>query len=366
MSDASEFTPPLLTSPLHHRHTALGAKFAEFAGWDMPIQYGSGVLAEHQAVRTGVGVFDVSHLGKAWVTGPGAAAFVNRCLANDLDRIGEGGAQYTLCLEESGGVVDDLIAYRFSDERVFLIPNAANTAEVVRRLAAAAPEGVEVRDAHRDYAVLAVQGHGSVRVLEALGLPAGHEYMTFTEHERDETDVIVCRSGYTGETGFELVVPVEAAGELWDAITAEGAVPCGLGARDTLRLEMGYPLHGQDLGPDITPVQARLNWAIGWDKPEFWGKAALEAERAAGPKRRLWGLEAVGKGVPRAHMTVFHGESAVGETTSGTHAPTLKKGVALALLDAAYKPGAELELDVRGRRLPVRVVKPPFTKATPK
>ncbi|GAA2133753.1 glycine cleavage system aminomethyltransferase GcvT [Glycomyces algeriensis] len=356
----------LLTSPLHERHLVHGAKFAEFAGWNMPIQYSSGVLAEHQAVRSGVGVFDVSHLGKVWVTGPGAAAFVNRCLANDLDRIGAGGAQYTLCLDEDGGVVDDLIAYRFSDEQVFLIPNAANTAEVARRLSEAAPDGVEVRDVHRAFAVIAVQGPESPRVLEYLGLPHDHEYMTFREHLVNQADVIVCRSGYTGETGFELVVPNEAAVDLWDGVLAAGAAPCGLGARDTLRLEMGYPLHGQDLSLQITPVQARLNWAIGWDKPEFWGKDALEAERAAGPKRRLWGLEATGKGVPRAHMAVMDGDDVVGETTSGTHAPTLKKGVALALLDASYKPGAELELDVRGRRLPIRVVKPPFTKATPK
>jgi aminomethyltransferase len=164
----------LLTSPLHERHLAHGAKFAEFAGWDMPLQYPSGVLAEHQAVRGGVGAFDVSHLGKVWVTGEGAAAFVNRCLANDLDRIGAGGAQYTLCLDESGGVVDDLIAYRFADDQVFLIPNAANTAEVARRLREAAPEGVEVRDVHRGFAVIAVQGPESPRILEYLGLPHDH------------------------------------------------------------------------------------------------------------------------------------------------------------------------------------------------
>ncbi len=356
----------LLTSPLHDRHLAHGAKFAEFAGWDMPLQYPSGVLAEHQAVRTRVGAFDVSHLGKVWVAGEGAAAFVNRCLANDLDRIGAGGAQYTLCLDESGGVVDDLIAYRFSDDQIFLIPNAANTAEVVRRLTAAAPAGIEVRSVHAGLAVIAVQGPESAGILEYLGLPHDHEYMTFREHLVDHHNVIVCRSGYTGETGFELVVPNEAAVDLWDGILVAGAAPCGLGARDTLRLEMGYPLHGQDLSLDITPVQARLNWAIGWDKPEFWGKAALVKERAEGPKRRLWGLEAIGKGVPRAHMNVMDGDEVVGETTSGTHAPTLKKGVALALLDAGYKPGAELELDVRGRRLPIRVVKPPFTTATPK
>lgn len=352
-----------LVSPLHNRHLELGAKLAPFAGWEMPLHYDGGVLAEHGAVRASVGVFDVSHLGKVWVTGTGAADFVNRCLTNDLDRIAAGGAQYTLCCDAEGGVVDDLIVYRLSDDEILLVPNAANAAEVVRRLEEAAPEGVEIRDAHRSLAVLAVQGPESPRILEYLGLPHDHDYMTFAERFVDDAAVIVCRSGYTGEAGFELVMPNEAAGDLWDGMLAAGAVPCGLGARDTLRLEMGYPLHGQDLSRDITPVQARLRWAIGWDKPEFWGKGALEAEREAGPKRRLWGLEATARGVPRARMSVLDGERLVGETTSGTFAPTLKKGVALALLDAEYRPGAELELDVRGRRLPVKVVKPPFVKA---
>lgn len=331
----------------------------------MPLHYASGVLAEHAAVRSAAGVFDVSHLGKVWVRGPGAVAFVNRCLTNDLDRVAAGGAQYTLCCAADGGVVDDLIAYRLSDEEVLLVPNAANASEVARRLEEAAPEGVEIRDAHRSLAVLAVQGPESPRILEYLGLPHDHAYMTFAERLVDDAALIVCRSGYTGEIGFEIVAPNETAGDLWDGMLSAGARPCGLGARDTLRLEMGYPLHGQDLGPDITPVQARLSWAVGWDKPEFWGREALLAEREAGPKRRLWGLEAVGRGVPRARMRVLEGERQVGETTSGTFAPSLKKGVALGLLDAAYKPGAELELDVRGRRLPVRVVKPPFVKAEP-
>lgn len=356
-------SPPV--SPLHDRHLEQGAKFAPFAGWRMPLHYARGVLAEHAAVRTSVGVFDVSHLGKVWVSGPGAADFVNRCLTNDLDRIAVGGAQYTLCCDESGGVVDDLIAYRLSDEEILLIPNAANAAEVARRLEEAAPEGVEIRDAHRSLAVLAVQGPDSPRILEYLGLPHDLGYMTFAERFVDGAAVVVCRSGYTGETGFELLAPNEAAGDLWDGMLAAGALPCGLGARDTLRLEMGYPLHGQDLSVDVTPVQARLRWAVGWDKPEFWGKDALEAERAAGPKRRLWGLEVTGRGVPRAGMSVLDGDRRVGETTSGTFAPSLKNGVALALLDADQRPGAELELDVRGRRLPVRVVKPPFVKPTP-
>lgn len=360
----SEPGPSPILSPLHPRHLAQGAKFAEFAGWRMPLHFGAGVLAEHAAVRERVGVFDVSHLGKVWVTGPGAADFVNRCLTADLDRIGDGGAQYTLCCDADGGVVDDLIAYRLSSEEVLLVPNAANAAEVARRLSDAAGAGIEVRDAHRALAVLAVQGPESPRILEYLGLPHEGDYMAFTERIVDGAAVIVCRSGYTGETGFELILPVEAAGDFWDGMLVAGAVPCGLGARDTLRLEMGYPLHGQDLGRGISPIQARLRWAIGWDKPEFWGKAALEAERGAGPGRRLWGLEAQGRGVPRAGMSVLDGDRRVGTTTSGTFAPTLKKGVALALLEPGYRPGAELELDVRGRRLAVRVVKPPFVAAS--
>ena len=255
---------PLLTSPLHARHEALGAKLAEFGGWSMPLEYaGAGVVKEHTAVREAVGVFDVSHLGKATVTGPGAAEFVNSCLTNDLGRIGVGQAQYTLCCDdETGGVVDDLIVYLRADDDVLLVPNAANTAEVVRRLAAAAPEGIEVTDRHRDLVVLAVQGPRSDEVLTALGLPVDHDYMAFSTGTRDGHEVTVCRTGYTGERGYELVAPNAAAESLWDALLAageeHGMLACGLGARDTLRTEMGYPLHGQDISMDITPVEARL------------------------------------------------------------------------------------------------------------
>src|SRR5688572_665406 len=240
--------PDLKTSPLHEKHLALGAKMAEFGGWLMPLEY-TGVLKEHAAVRESVGVFDVSHLGKAVVRGPGAAAYVNATLANDLVKIEPGKAQYTLCCDDAtGGIVDDLIAYLHGDEHVFLIPNAANTAEVVRRLAEQAPEGVEVVDQHDDYAILAVQGTRSDEVLDAVGLPTGHDYMSFVEAELHDTGVgvVVCRTGYTGERGYELVVVNDAAGELWDALMVAGAehgiTACGLGARDTLRTEMGYPL----------------------------------------------------------------------------------------------------------------------------
>lgn len=358
------------SSPLHERHTALGAKMADFGGWQMPIEYtatGGGVLKEHAAVREDVGIFDVSHLGKAMVEGPGAAEFVNECLTNDLGRIEPGQAQYTLCCdEESGGVVDDLIAYLFRAENVFLVPNAANTAEVVRRMQAAAPDGVAVTDEHEKWAVIAVQGPRSPDLLQRLVLPHGHEYMSFAAAQFDGRDVVICRTGYTGEHGYELVAGWDDAVPLWDALTGAGARPCGLGARDTLRTEMGYPLHGQDLSLSITPNQARSGWAVGWDKPAFWGRDVLAAERAAKPARLLWGLEALDRGIPRAHMPVVADDgSRIGEVTSGTFSPTLRKGIGLALLDRAAGVAAddEVAVDVRGRAAVMRVVRPPFVES---
>ncbi|MCG5458729.1 glycine cleavage system aminomethyltransferase GcvT [Micromonospora sp. PSH03] len=358
----------LRRSPLHERHTAAGAKFAPFGGWEMPLEYaGGGVLKEHTAVRTAVGVFDVSHLGKARVSGPGAADFVNSCLSNDLGRIGPGRAQYTLCCDDAtGGVVDDIIAYLYADDHVFLIPNAANTAEVVRRLRAAAPAQVTVTDEHEAYAVLAVQGPRSAELLTALDLPTEHGYMSFSAASLAGVELTVCRTGYTGELGYELVVPAEHAVAVWDALFAAGAAfelrACGLAARDTLRTEMGYPLHGQDLSLDISPVQARSGWAVGWDKPAFWGRDALLAEKAAGPRRTLRGLVAVDRAIPRPGMTLHVGDTQVGEVTSGTFSPTRKQGIALALLntDANLTDGDEVEIDIRGRRAPLKLTKPPF------
>lgn len=360
----------LLQSPLHENHVGLGAKFGEFGGWSMPLEY-SGVVKEHTAVREAVGVFDVSHLGKVMISGPGAADFVNASFTNDLGRIKPGKAQYTLCCdEETGGIVDDLIAYYRDDEHVLIVPNAANTPEVVRRLQEAAPEGINLADHHRDYAVLAVQGPKSDELLEAVGLPAGHEYMSFVEAAApdvlgDEIGVVVCRSGYSGERGYELIVANEAAGALWDALLSRGeelgAVPCGLGARDTLRTEMGYPLHGQDIALDVTPNEAGLGWAVGWKKDAFWGRDKLVAEKEAGPKRILRGIVAVGRGIPRPHMTAsLTADVPVGEVTSGTFSPTLKKGVGLVLVSTTVNPEAEIGIDVRGRREIFQLTKPPF------
>ncbi|MGI8870697.1 MAG: glycine cleavage system aminomethyltransferase GcvT [Mycobacteriales bacterium] len=349
-------------SPLHDRHVALGAKMADFGGWEMPIEYaasGGGVVKEHTAVRTAVGVFDVSHLGTATVRGPGAAGFVNSCLTADLGKIGPGRAKYTMCCDDNGGVVDDLITYLIGPEDILLVPNAANNAEVVSRLTSAAPDDVEVANIHHDRAVIAVQGPRSAAVLDAAGLPSGHDYMSFVRAD----GVIVCRTGYTGEHGYELVVPSADAHAIWDRLIAASPAPtpCGLGARDTLRTEMGYPLHGHELSLEITPVQARAGWAVGWAKPAFWGRAALSEERAAKPRRRLRGLRSDARGIPRPGMAAYVGDEAVGVITSGTFSPTLRCGIGLALIDrGTVVDGDTVDVDIRGRRGAMVVTKPPF------
>ena len=358
----------VLRGPLDDRHRELGASFAEFGGWLMPVSY-AGTVAEHTATRNAVGLFDVSHLGKASVKGPGAAAFVNSALTNDLDRIHPGEAQYTLCCNESGGVIDDLIAYYVGPDEIFLVPNAANTAAVVAALQDVAPPELTITDEHRSHAVLAVQGPRSTEVLTGVGLPTEMDYMAYADAEWDGVPVRVCRSGYTGEHGYELLPPWDCAGVVFDALLAaveraDGQL-AGLGARDTLRTEMGYPLHGHELSADISPLQARCGWAIGWNKDAFFGRDALLAERAAGPRRLLRGLRAVGRGVLRPDLNVLDGDAVVGVTTSGTFSPTLKVGIALALIDvdASIAEGQHVDVDVRGRVIECEVVKPPFVEA---
>ncbi|MEL4357375.1 MULTISPECIES: glycine cleavage system aminomethyltransferase GcvT [unclassified Luteococcus] len=367
--------PEMLHSPLHERHVEAGAKFGEFGGWEMPLEYaGGGVLAEHHAVRDGVGIFDVSHLGKAVVRGHGAVDFLNLCLANDLHKIGPGQAQYTMLCNEQGGVTDDLIAYVKSEDEVFLIPNAANTTQVVQILSEMAEadrtanplEPLEVVNQHTDHAVLAIQGPFSEQVLTTLGLPTTMDYMAFEVVRRDGWSMTVCRTGYTGEKGYELVVPTDHALEIWDEVMAAGQPhqirPCGLGARDTLRTEMGYSLHGNDITPEINPVEAGLSWAVGWKKTEpFLGSEVLRELKAAGPARRMRGLEAVGRGIPRHGMEVVDAEGqAVGVVTSGTFSPTLKQGIGLALVDVRFQLGDEVGVQIRNRTEKFRLVKPPF------
>lgn len=368
MSDSA-----LRQTPLHDRHLAAGAKMADFGGWSMPIEY-DGTVTEHTAVRTAVGIFDVSHMGKLAVHGPGAKDFLNSLLTNDLDRIQDGQAQYSMLCNDMGGVVDDLIVYRWSEDGVFVIPNAANAPAVVAILRAEAPSAITIDDQHLTHGIIAVQGPRSADVLTALDLPVDHDYMSMAMARFADAPVVVCRTGYTGEHGYELVAPNEVLGALWDALLECGAefglVPAGLGARDTLRTEMGYPLHGQDISPTISPVQAMLGWAVGWNKPAFAGRDALQAEREQGPVRRLRGLLALERGIPRPHMVVHAvsssddalGGAVVGEVTSGTFSPTMKQGIALALLDTSIAIDDEVVVDVRGRASRFRVVKPPFVQ----
>jgi len=355
----------LRRTPLFDKHAGLGAKMADFGGWDMPIEY-EGTVAEHTAVRGCVGLFDVSHMGKVAVHGPGAAAFVNSMLANDLDRIDAGQAQYSLLCNAEGGVIDDLIVYKWNDDAVYIVPNAANAATVVAALQQAAPAGIGVDDQQATHGIIAVQGPKSAEVLSRVGLPTDMEYMSFRMATWHEHPVTVCRSGYTGELGFELIAPNEILVQLWDALEADarelGGMPAGLGSRDTLRTEMGYPLHGQDISPSITPVEAGLSWAIGWDKPDFAGRTALLAQRESGPLRRLRAIRAQQRAIPRAHMKVLDADGReIGEVTSGTFSPTLKEGIALALIDSSVGIDDDVLVDVRGKQIPFQVVKAPFT-----
>ena len=338
---------------------------ADFGGWLMPIEYpGAGVLAEHAAVRERVGLFDVSHLGKASVRGVGALDFLNTQVTNDLAKIGDSQAQYTMLCNEEGGVIDDLIVYRNSADDLFLIPNASNTSEVVSVIAAAAPAGIEVINLHEKHAVLALQGPKAAAVIESLGVVPTMDYMAFAHVQIAGCDVILCRTGYTGEHGYEIVPRWEDAALVWDrlvdAMQEFDGVICGLGARDTLRTEMGYPLHGHELSLEITPVQAGATWAVGWKKESFRGAEALKAEKEKGPHRALRGLQSTDRGIPRAGMDVKSSEGVVGVITSGTFSPSLKKGIALALIDPTYVVGSEVIVDVRGRDCVCTVVALPM------
>jgi aminomethyltransferase len=353
-------------SPLIQKHLELNAKMADFGGWMMPIEYpGAGVLAEHAAVRERVGIFDVSHLGKASVVGIGALEFLNACLTNDLTKIQDGSAQYTLLCTPQGGVVDDLIVYRNSATDFFLVPNASNTTDVVARLQAQAPDSVTVTNLHNDFAVLAIQGPLAPKVLEALGVNTDIDYMAFTHVSIAGADVILCRTGYTGEIGFELLPKSEDAVTVWDALVKaiapfDGLI-CGLGARDTLRTEMGYPLHGHELSLEISPVEASASWAVGWKKDSFIGSDVLVAQKNGSALRKSVALKSLDRNIPRAGMSVKDSSGAIiGEVTSGTFSPTLKHGIALAIVSKEINTGDQLVIDVRGRDSQVEVIKLPF------
>jgi aminomethyltransferase len=341
----------LLRTPLYERHVALGARLVPFAGWEMPVQY-QGVIPEHRAVRTDAGAFDVSHMGELLVEGPNAREFLQAMLSNDLDRIGPGKAQYTLLTNDQGGIVDDLIVYELGPERFLLIVNASNREPDFEWLRDREPAGAEVRDVSDDFALVAVQGP---RSLERLGLPEAPAF-TFAEGGVDGVSCTVNRTGYTGEKGVELLVDAAVAEELWDRVLERGVVPCGLGARDTLRLEVCYPLHGNDIGPETDAISAGLGWVCALDK-DFTGVGELRRIKAAGPKRRLAAFVMEDAGIPRQGMTIVEG----GEVTSGSHSPMLERGIGMGYVPAELaQPGTELTIDVRGRPRHARVVKKPI------
>jgi len=368
------------TSPLYEWHVNAGAKMADFGGWDMPIEYpkvmvgeqAGGVLAEHTAVRERVGLFDVSHLGKISIKGTGAVDFLNGIVTNDLTKISDGGSQYNLLCNEQGGVIDDLIVYRKADDNLFLIPNAANCADVFEEIAKTAPATIEVKNIHKSFGVLAVQGPHAEQLMTNIGVNLKLDYTEFIEqiipNHENLGPVIFCRTGYTGEFGFEVVPQWNSTLEVWKILVAAagelGGRVCGLGARDTLRTEMAYPLHGHELSLDITPLEASANWAIALDKLTFHGQAALQTHKSAGLKRRLRGLKSLDRGIPRAGMAVMSADGTpVGEVTSGTFSPTLKNGIALALVSTSVAIGDQLTIDVRGRSSLVEVVKTPFVES---
>ncbi len=341
----------LRRTPLHDRHVALGARMVPFAGWEMPVQY-EGVIPEHRAVRTDAGAFDVSHMGEIEVEGPQARRLLQSLLSNDLDRIEPGGAQYTLLTNEHGGIVDDLIAYELDPFRFLLVVNASNREADFEWLKEREVPGSDVRDVSDEYGLIAVQGP---RALERLELPPAAAF-TFAEGEVAGVTCMVNRTGYTGEEGVELLVMADEAGLLWDAIVERGVVPCGLGARDSLRLEVCYPLHGNDIGPDTDALSAGLGWVCALDK-DFTGVAELRKIKEAGPERRLAAFVMEERAVPRRGMPILEG----GAVTSGTHSPMLDRGIGMGYVPAALaEAGTALTVDVRGRHRRARTVTKPI------
>ncbi len=336
-------------SPLHQRHEALGAKFVDFGGWDMPVQYES-VLAEHRAVRRSVGVFDVSHLGRLSVTGGASTDILRRSLTNDAARYEPGRTHYTMMLDEDGGIVDDIVVWRWDENEYWVMPNAANAHTVGEALEG---DEVEVEDLRPVTVMLAVQGPEAPAL---IGDVLGEAPVRFRTLEKG--DVRAAGTGYTGEPGGELVVASEVAGNVFDELVAGGALPCGLGSRDTLRLEAGLALWGSDIDRTTTPLEAGLDFAVDWDH-DFVGRDALERQLEAGVTRRLTGLEMEERGIPRAGYRVRSGES-TGVVTSGNFSPVLDSGIALAYMSPPVEPGAAAEVEIRGKWTPARIARPPF------
>jgi aminomethyltransferase len=349
---------PLYLSPLNHLHQRLGARFAEFAGWSLPVQY-RGTLAEHSAVRSAVGVFDISHLGRLSVQGPGATALLQRLFCNDAGHSPAGHAQYTLMLTPAGGVIDDLIVWRWDEEGYWVLPNAANYDSVLEIMGRSASASVVVRPLRETTAMLAIQGPEAPQLLQDIIGCRPPRFSVVRTRWRGE-DLNVAGTGYTGEPGSEIVASVPAAEALFEALVARGCVPCGLAARDTLRLEMGYPLWGQDLGLDTTPLEAGLGWAVYWDH-DFVGRSALQEQRRRGLGKRLIAFSLPNRTIPRRGFRLQCG-AGEGTVTSGNFSPTLATGIGMGYCSPDPGDATETSVEVRGRWEPALRVKPPFVR----
>ncbi|MFZ5440770.1 MAG: glycine cleavage system aminomethyltransferase GcvT [Myxococcota bacterium] len=355
------------STPLNAAHRKLGGRMVDFAGWDMPVQY-TGVLQEHELVRTGVGLFDVSHMGEIEFKGPGALEEANRLITNDLSKATDGQALYAGLLNERGTFVDDVVAYRFSPEHIFICVNASNADKDFAWMTENAKK-VKPVNRSNDYAQIAVQGPKAFGLVQKLcGKPLdGVGTYRFTTGEVAGVPCIISRTGYTGEDGFELYCPPDQAEKLWFALLEGGkdvgAAPAGLGARDSLRTEMKYALYGNDIDDQHTPLEAGLAWIVKMDKADFIGKAALAAQKAAGVPRKLVGFELTEAGIPRSHYAILKDGQKVGEVTSGTMGPSVKKAIGIGYVPTALSAeGSEFHVDIRGRAVAARVVKTPFYK----
>ncbi len=360
-----------LRTPLYPAHLEASARMVEFAGWDMPVQY-QGILEEHAAVRERVGIFDVSHMGEVLIEGPRALEETQRLITNDLSKCADGQAQYSALLNERGGVIDDIIVYRFSPTRLFICVNASGREKDFEWMKAHVGSGAEVSQRSDDWAQIAVQGPLAAGIVDALCEPKVIDlaYYHFREAAVAGIDgCIVARTGYTGEDGFEIFCPPARAKQLWDTLREKGAVPCGLGARDSLRLEVAYRLYGNDMDEEHTPLEAGLGWIVKLDKPGgFIGSEALKQQKAEGLKRKLVGFKLTGKGIARHGYPVLSRSAKVGEVTSGTMSPVLKEPIGLAWVPAALsKEGTAFDVEIRGKPVAATVVKTPFiTKSASK
>jgi aminomethyltransferase len=363
----AETSPSLKQTPLHAEHVSLGGRMIDFGGWSLPVQY-SGIMDEHQAVRTGLGVFDISHMGQLFVSGEKAEAWLNGLLTNNVGRLGLGECQYTFLLNEKGGVIDDLIVYRLEEQRYLLVVNAAKIDEDFAWLEGHLADGVQMENRSRDFAGLAVQGPRSPQLFDAFfggkySRPARNEILSIEIHGHP---YYIARTGYTGEDGFEVFCEAERAATCWRDILERGAEfgikPCGLGARDTLRLEMCYPLNGADLSPERTPLEAGLSIFIDMDKGPFIGRDALAAQRANGISSRLVPFKMTGKAPPpRPHYAIYRGDTKIAEATSGTLSPTLGVGIGMAYIPAEHaRINEQIEVDIRGRRFPATIERKPL------